>query len=47
MSSKRAVVQGGCLDTSTFLSLTRSYVQCSELWLLDLASFRSVGLVGW
>lgn len=30
---------GGCLDASSFLSLTKTYVQTKELWLLDLASF--------
>jgi len=30
---------GGCRDHSSFLSLSRNYVQCRELWVLDLPSF--------
>ncbi|KAL6764475.1 hypothetical protein V8C86DRAFT_1592041 [Haematococcus lacustris] len=37
--AQQALMFGGCLDTSSFLSLSRSYVQCSELWALNLASF--------
>jgi hypothetical protein len=38
--SRRLVLFGGCVDTSPFLSLTRTYAQTNELWILDLASFR-------
>lgn len=36
----RLVAFGGCLESSAFLALTRSYVQTNETWVLDLASFR-------
>jgi host cell factor len=35
------LMHGGCLDTAGFLALTHAFVQCSETWVLDLASFRS------
>ncbi|KXZ51500.1 hypothetical protein GPECTOR_12g463 [Gonium pectorale] len=35
----RLAVFGGCLDASGLLSFSRTYVQCNELWVLDLATF--------
>ncbi|KAG2491620.1 hypothetical protein HYH03_009991 [Edaphochlamys debaryana] len=35
----RLAVFGGCLDQSSLLSFTRNYVQCNELWVLDMATF--------
>ncbi|KAG2448710.1 hypothetical protein HYH02_006066 [Chlamydomonas schloesseri] len=35
----RLAVFGGCLDQSSLLSFSRSYVQCNELWVLDMATF--------
>ncbi|GIL71341.1 hypothetical protein Vretimale_2762 [Volvox reticuliferus] len=35
----RLAVFGGCLDHSTLLSFSRTYVQCNELWVLDMATF--------
>lgn len=35
-SEERVLLFGGCLDLSSFLSLTRNYVQSKETWLLDL-----------
>ncbi|MEW5302348.1 MAG: hypothetical protein WDW36_005145 [Sanguina aurantia] len=40
VSGSSMALFGGCLDTSSFLSLTRSYAQCRELWVLHLPSFR-------
>lgn len=36
----RLAVYGGCLDQSSLLSFSRNYVQCNELWVLDMATFR-------
>ncbi|GLI63873.1 hypothetical protein VaNZ11_006989 [Volvox africanus] len=38
-SGSRLAVFGGCLDHSTLLSFSRTYVQCNELWVLDMATF--------
>ncbi|EFJ44307.1 hypothetical protein VOLCADRAFT_121332 [Volvox carteri f. nagariensis] len=35
----RLAVFGGCLDHSSLLSFSRTYVQCNELWVLDMATF--------
>lgn len=39
-AGERVVLFGGCLDLSSFLSLSRNYVQSKELWLLDMGRLR-------
>jgi host cell factor len=35
----RLAIFGGCLEQSSFFSVSRSYVQTRELWLLELGNF--------
>ncbi|GLC56715.1 hypothetical protein PLESTB_001138000 [Pleodorina starrii] len=35
----RLAVFGGCVNHSSLLSFSRTYLQCNELWVLDMATF--------
>lgn len=39
VSGRRVYVWGGCLDQTSLFALAKNYVQCRELWVLDLTSF--------